>query len=106
MRWMWETDSSNSMNDWQFTKVEATEGKQLNEGSRNGEFCFNDTDYKISNYQGVCFNLANWSPNLQFRVEIGAKHKIVDGKMIFKITSLNKLTDGKKVKQERSHDSD
>lgn len=26
--------------------------------------CFNDTDYKISNYQGVCFNLANWSPNL------------------------------------------
>lgn len=68
--------------------------------------CFNDTDYKISNYQGVCFNLANWSPNLQFRVEIKAKYKIVDGKMIIKITRLNKLTNGKKAKQERSYDSD
>ena len=64
MGWMWETDSSNSMNDWWFTKMEATKGKELVEGSRNREFCFNDTDYKISNYQGVRFNLANWSSNL------------------------------------------
>lgn len=68
--------------------------------------CFNDTDYKIPNYQGVCFNLANWSPNFQFRVQIKAKYKIVDGKMIIKITRLNKLTNGKKAKQERSYDSD
>lgn len=86
--------------------MEATKGKELVEGSRNREFCFNDTDYKISNYQGVRFNLANWSSNLQFRVEIRAKHKIVDEEMIFKIMRLNKLTDGKKAKQERSHDSD
>lgn len=64
MGWMWETDSSNSMNDWWFTKMEATKGKELVEGSRNREFCLNDTDYKISNYQGVHFNLANWSSNL------------------------------------------
>ena len=86
--------------------MEATKGKELVEGSRNREFCLNDTDYKISNYQGICFNLANWSPNLQFRVEIKAKYKIVDGKMIIKITRLNKLTNGKKAKQERSYDSD
>lgn len=86
--------------------MEATKGKELVEGSRNREFCLNDTDYKISNYQGVHFNLANWSSNLQFRVEIRANHKIVDEEMIFKIMRLNKLTDGKKAKQERSHDSD
>ena len=65
--------------------MEATKEKELVEGSRNRQFCFNDTDYEISNYQGVRFSLANWSPNLQFRVEIRAKQKIVDGEMIFKI---------------------
>lgn len=44
--------------------MEATKEKELVEGSRNRQFCFNDTDYEISNYQGVHFNLANWSPNL------------------------------------------
>lgn len=46
------------------------------------------------------------SKSLVQRAEIRAKHKTVDGVMIFKITRLNRFTDENNAKQERSQDRD